>query len=89
MTEVPMIGGGPGVLGGRRADVVIPELWESQVIEIHDSEEPASIEAKRREYEAEGLVFFAVPADPSQALKLLAARNKLEAPESAPKKLID
>lgn len=69
MTEVKMLS------GSRRADVVIPELAEAQVIEIYDSEGFESIEKKQEEYTDKGLTFLAVPANPQQAIAMLEEAN--------------
>lgn len=69
-TEVPMIG------SMRRADIIVPEFFEAQVIEIHDTESPHSIEDKRREYENAGLTFLALPANPEEAIFILNKKFK-------------
>lgn len=56
---------------GRRADIIIPELFEAQIIEIYDSETTQSLESKQYDYTATGAVMRAIPADPEQALLLL------------------
>lgn len=64
-TEVPMIG------MSRRADIVIPELFQAQIVEVVDTESVESIESKRVEYSRQGMTFLAVPADPEKAIFLL------------------
>lgn len=57
--------------GKRRADIVIPEYFDAQVIEIFDSESKESIDSKRKDYQAAHIAYMAVPADPQKALKKL------------------
>lgn len=71
MTEVPMIG------SKRRADIIIPELYETQVIEIYDSESFKSIQEKKSEYLEQGLSFIGVPADPKKAVHMIMKANNL------------
>lgn len=72
LTEVPMLE------GSRRADVVIPELHGSQVIEIFDTEPYESILAKKQDYEALGVSFLAVPADPVKAIEMICKANNIK-----------
>lgn len=76
LCEAPMIKD-KHTQGTRRADVLAPELYESQVIEIFDSEDLDSIEEKRADYAATGMTFIAVPANPEVAVKILQEANGL------------
>jgi hypothetical protein len=69
-TEVPMIG------STRRADVLIPEFYEAQVIEIQDSESDDSIRRKAEEYRMQGLTFLSLPANPVEAINILDTLEK-------------
>lgn len=51
----------------RRADIIVPELYESQVIEIHDSEGAESLAAKKEDYRRRGIAMVAVAANNPQA----------------------
>lgn len=60
---------------GRRADVIIPELYGSQAIEVVDSESEESIEAKRQDYADIGVEMLAVPADYRRAIEMIREAN--------------
>lgn len=67
--EVPIVG------RKRRADIICPELLETEVIEIYDSETMESIIAKTGDYVGAGITIIAVPADPDLAVKMIADAN--------------
>lgn len=64
-TEVPILG------KDRRADILCPEFYEAQVIEIYHSESQESINNKHSDYKKKGLVMKAVPAKPETAIQML------------------
>lgn len=51
---------------GRRADILAPELYESQVIEIHDSEGQDSLDDKQKDYDEIGVTMARVSASDVQ-----------------------
>lgn len=59
----------------RRADILCPELCESQVIEIYDSESMESIAAKNLDYKKARVTMLAVPAEHKTAIKMIADAN--------------
>lgn len=62
----------------RRADIIIPDLLGSQVIEIMDSESEASLMNKQLDYRKRGLECVGVPAnDYDQAIRLIRLANNL------------
>lgn len=63
----------------KRADIVVPELYGSQVIEVHDTEGIDSIEAKQKIYADNGIEMLAVPAsdDGRVAIFEIAAANHI------------
>lgn len=63
---------------GLRADILVPELYGSQVIEVMDSETPEMLDVKRKKYSAGGIEMLGVPADTSEALKLIMSANGLK-----------
>jgi hypothetical protein len=64
---------------GQRADICVPELLGSQVLEIMDSETVYSIESKRVVYEKHGIDMLAVPAsDHKQAIRMIIEANGLK-----------
>lgn len=66
------------VNNARRADVVIPELLEAQVIEIHDSESAQSLTEKNYDFTETGAVMCSVPADVEKALNILNHKYRLQ-----------
>jgi hypothetical protein len=61
-----------------RADILVPELYGSQVIEIVDSEGEDSLRAKAAKYEALGVVMLPVKADFRSAVDSIKAANGLK-----------
>lgn len=55
----------------RRADIIVPELYEAQIIEIHDTESTESIQEKTKDYGRQQLTVLAVPANQEQAVKMI------------------
>lgn len=62
---------------GLRADLVVPELYGSQIIEVVDTETEDSLARKRKKYSLEGLEFLSVPASFSEAVRLVREVNNL------------
>lgn len=63
--------------GGLRADIFVPELYGSQVIEIMDSEGEGSLNRKILAYKDLGLTCVGVPANTKEALKIIREKNNL------------
>jgi hypothetical protein len=61
-----------------RADVLVPELYGSQVIEICDTETDASKKRKEALFDKAGVSVLFVPADFNEALALIKAANGLK-----------
>lgn len=55
----------------RRADIIVPEFNEAQIIEIHDSESEESIKEKTKDYGRHNLTVLPVPANPERAIKII------------------
>lgn len=58
-----------------RADILVPELYGAQVIEVTDSEGPESIARKAKKYDELGVSMLAVPANFKLALSLIRKAN--------------